>query len=192
LWRACHRVLTHGRSCGRAFRFRTVRSFLAAASASSRRNSFSRHFRARSPSGVAGEAGSASSPAFDIDARIVPELACNSATRLTRSLRPFVDTGAPHGVPAIRRAVVFCNEEQANAEPRAGLEGETVSPLAFFWGRDHLSPKEGCGCRWTAEVTAFGVVVRIEHDLSHCPLGSFQRSHSPANANNPPSLTSKQ
>jgi hypothetical protein len=23
---------------------------------------------------------------------------------------------------------------------------------------------------WTAEVTAFGVVVRIEHDLIHCPL----------------------
>jgi len=34
--------------------------------------------------------------------------------------------------------------------------------------------------------------VRIEHDLSHCPLGSFQRSHSPAKANNSPSLTSKQ
>jgi len=45
---------------------------------------------------------------------------------------------------------------------------------------------------WTAEVTAFGVVVRIEHDLIHCPLGSFQRSHSPAKANNSPSLTSKQ
>ena len=45
---------------------------------------------------------------------------------------------------------------------------------------------------WTAEVTAFGVVVRIEQDLIHCPLGSFQRSHSPANANNSPSLTSKQ
>jgi hypothetical protein len=24
---------------------------------------------------------------------------------------------------------------------------------------------------WTDAVTAFGVVVRIEHDLIHCPLG---------------------
>jgi hypothetical protein len=39
---------------------------------------------------------------------------------------------------------------------------------------------------------AAGVVVRIEQDLTHCPLGSFQRSHSPANANNSPALTSKQ
>jgi hypothetical protein len=29
---------------------------------------------------------------------------------------------------------------------------------------------------WTAEVTAFGVVVRIEHVLTQLPLGSFQRS----------------
>src|SRR5579864_1378195 len=43
-----------------------------------------------------------------------------------------------------------------------------------------------------AEVTAFGVVVRIEHDLIQLPLGSFRRSHSPAKANNSPSLTSKQ
>jgi hypothetical protein len=34
--------------------------------------------------------------------------------------------------------------------------------------------------------------VKIEHDLIHCPLGSLHRSHSPANANNSPSLTSKQ
>ena len=26
---------------------------------------------------------------------------------------------------------------------------------------------------WTAEVTAFGVVVRIEHVFTHCPLGSL-------------------
>jgi hypothetical protein len=45
---------------------------------------------------------------------------------------------------------------------------------------------------WTAEVTAFGAVVRIEQDLTHCPLGSFQRSQSPSNANNSPSPTSKQ
>ena len=45
---------------------------------------------------------------------------------------------------------------------------------------------------WTEEVTALGVVVRIEHDLSHCPLGSLHRSYGPANANNSPSLTSKQ
>ena len=45
---------------------------------------------------------------------------------------------------------------------------------------------------WTAEVTAFGVVVRIEQFLIQLPLGSFHRSHSPANANNSPSLTSKQ
>ena len=43
---------------------------------------------------------------------------------------------------------------------------------------------------WTAAVTAFGVVVKIEQDLTHCPLGSFERSHSPANANNFPALTS--
>ena len=45
---------------------------------------------------------------------------------------------------------------------------------------------------WTAEVTAFGVVVRIEQVFTNLPLGSFQRSHNPANANNSPSLTSKQ
>src|SRR5580693_5217536 len=42
---------------------------------------------------------------------------------------------------------------------------------------------------WTAEVTALGIVVRIEHDLSHSPLGSLHRSQSPANANNSPLLT---
>src|SRR5450755_4870738 len=45
---------------------------------------------------------------------------------------------------------------------------------------------------WTVEVTAFGVVVRIEQVLIQLPLGSFHRSHNPANANNSPSLTSKQ
>src|ERR1017187_7764634 len=45
---------------------------------------------------------------------------------------------------------------------------------------------------WTADVTAFGVVVRIEQVLIQLLLGSFQRSHNPANANNSPSLTSKQ
>lgn len=44
---------------------------------------------------------------------------------------------------------------------------------------------------WTAEVTAFGVVVRTAHVFTQLPLGSFQRSHIPANANNSPSLTSK-
>jgi hypothetical protein len=44
----------------------------------------------------------------------------------------------------------------------------------------------------TAEVTAFGVVVRIEQVFTHCPLEFFQPSHSPANANNSPSFTSKQ
>src|SRR6266567_8350763 len=44
----------------------------------------------------------------------------------------------------------------------------------------------------TADVTAFGVVVRIEQVSSHFPPASFQRSHIPANANNTPSLTSKQ
>ena len=37
---------------------------------------------------------------------------------------------------------------------------------------------------WTAEVTAFGVVVRIEQVFTQLPLGSFQRSHIPAKANN--------
>lgn len=41
-------------------------------------------------------------------------------------------------------------------------------------------------------VTAFGLVVSIEQLLIQSPLGSFQRSHSPANANSSPSLTSKQ
>jgi hypothetical protein len=45
---------------------------------------------------------------------------------------------------------------------------------------------------WTAEVTAFGVVVRIEQDLVQCPLGSFRRSQMPAKANSSPLLTSKQ
>ena len=45
---------------------------------------------------------------------------------------------------------------------------------------------------WTADVTAFGVVVRIEQVLTQLPLGSFQRSQIPANANNSPALTSKQ
>jgi hypothetical protein len=47
---------------------------------------------------------------------------------------------------------------------------------------------------WTGEVTAF-VVVRIERSsrfFIRFPLGSFQRSQIPANANNSPSLTSKQ
>jgi hypothetical protein len=33
---------------------------------------------------------------------------------------------------------------------------------------------------WTAEVTAFGVVVRIEHVFTQLPLGFFQRSQVPA------------
>jgi hypothetical protein len=45
---------------------------------------------------------------------------------------------------------------------------------------------------WTAEVSTFGVVVRIEQVVSQAPRESFQRSHSPANANSAPSLTSKQ
>lgn len=45
---------------------------------------------------------------------------------------------------------------------------------------------------WTSDVTAFGMVVRIENDFTHCPVGSFQRSQIPAKANNCPSLTSKQ
>ena len=45
---------------------------------------------------------------------------------------------------------------------------------------------------WTVEVTAFGAVVRIEQLLIQLPLGSFHRSHSPANANSSPLLTSKQ
>jgi hypothetical protein len=59
--------------------------------------------------------------------------------------------------------------------------------------RSYASESRITGIRsWTAEVTAFGVVVRIEHVVSHAPRGSFQRSHSPANANSAPSLTSKQ
>jgi hypothetical protein len=37
---------------------------------------------------------------------------------------------------------------------------------------------------WTADVRAFGVVVRIAQVSAVFPLGSFQRSHIPANANN--------
>ncbi len=43
-----------------------------------------------------------------------------------------------------------------------------------------------------SDVTAFGVVVKIEQVLIHCPSEFFQPSQSPANANNSPSLTSKQ
>ncbi len=45
---------------------------------------------------------------------------------------------------------------------------------------------------WTAEVTAFGLVVQTEQDLIQSPLGSFHRSQIPANANSSPSLTSTQ
>jgi hypothetical protein len=45
---------------------------------------------------------------------------------------------------------------------------------------------------WTGDVTAFGDVVKIEQVSNALPLGSFQRSHIPANANNSPSSTSKQ
>src|ERR1700730_11463649 len=45
---------------------------------------------------------------------------------------------------------------------------------------------------WTAEVTAFGVVVRMEQVFTQLPLVSFQRSHIPAKANNSPPFTSKQ
>ena len=45
---------------------------------------------------------------------------------------------------------------------------------------------------WTVAVTAFGAVVRMEQVLIQLPLGSFQPSHNPANANNSPSLISKQ
>ena len=44
----------------------------------------------------------------------------------------------------------------------------------------------------TAAVTGLGVVVRIEQVSTQPPLPSRQRSHKPANANNPPSLTWKQ
>ena len=45
---------------------------------------------------------------------------------------------------------------------------------------------------WTAEVTAFGVVVRIEQVCTQLPLGFFQRSQIPAKANNSALPTSKQ
>ena len=38
---------------------------------------------------------------------------------------------------------------------------------------------------WTGDVNALGVVVRIEQDLIHCPLGSRQPSHRPANVLRP-------
>jgi hypothetical protein len=38
---------------------------------------------------------------------------------------------------------------------------------------------------WMGEVTELGIVVRIEQVSNVLPVGSFQRSHSPANANNP-------
>jgi len=44
----------------------------------------------------------------------------------------------------------------------------------------------------TLAATVFGVVVRIEHDLTHSPAGLLQRSHNPANANTSPLSTSKQ
>src|SRR5215470_2925585 len=42
------------------------------------------------------------------------------------------------------------------------------------------------------DFSTFGVVVKIEHVLIHCPSASFHPSQSPAKANNSPSLTSKQ
>jgi transposase len=45
---------------------------------------------------------------------------------------------------------------------------------------------------WTAVVTAFGVVVKIEQVSTESPFGFLQRSHIPANANTSPSPTSKQ
>ena len=36
---------------------------------------------------------------------------------------------------------------------------------------------------WTVAITAFGVVVRIEHVFTYLPFESFQPSHNPAYAN---------
>src|ERR1017187_802680 len=44
----------------------------------------------------------------------------------------------------------------------------------------------------TGAVTAFGVVVRIEHDLIQLPLGARHRSHIPANAKTESSARVKQ
>jgi hypothetical protein len=39
---------------------------------------------------------------------------------------------------------------------------------------------------WTAWVKTFGIVVSIDQPLIQFPLGSYQRSHNPANANSFP------
>jgi hypothetical protein len=58
--------------------------------------------------------------------------------------------------------------------------------LVGVWIEDYWHPS------WTGEVTAFGVVVRIEQVFIQAPPGSLQRSHNPAKANNCPSSISKQ
>jgi hypothetical protein len=59
--------------------------------------------------------------------------------------------------------------------------------------RSYLSGSRMTGMRsWTVAATAFGVVVRMAQVSIGVPRSSLHRSHSPANANNSLSLTSKQ
>src|ERR1700730_17308262 len=69
-----------------------------------------------------------------------------------------------------------------------GFNMADAALTSFIPGSSHRSYPSGSwmtGMRLrTAEVTASGVVVRIEQVSTGWPLGPFQRSHIPADANN--------
>ncbi len=82
-----------------------------------------------------------------------------------------------------------CSRKEGSENKKAqsgGQEGSAASTPAFKGEIKYLQSA------FTLEVTAFGVVVRIEQVLIHRPSAFFQPSHSPANANISPSFTSKQ
>jgi hypothetical protein len=71
-----------------------------------------------------------------------------------------------------------------------GFNSSETQPTSFISGS---SPKSyDRGQRSTGAVTAFGVVVRIEQFSTASALALIQQSQIPANANNSPSLTSKE
>ncbi len=71
-----------------------------------------------------------------------------------------------------------------------GFNSSETKPTYFISGS---SPKSyDRGQRSTGAVTAFGVAVRIEQFSTASALALIQQSQIPANANNSPSLTSKE
>ena len=127
---------------------------------------------------------------------------CGHRQRLLQREQPILSLRKFHRSRALR--VVVRHVVDPTADGIAAHQTRIVGPQQFgdrrrrsaFRDRAtsrNLSCSRITGMRsWIAEVTALGVVVRIEHDFTHCPLGSRQRSHSPAKANRPPSPTSKQ